>query len=107
MSSRAPLVSVAEAARRVGAGEARLLDVREADELAVAKVAGALWVPMSEIVARIGEVPQGKPLLVMCHHGYRSQQVANWLVAQGYDAQNVAGGIDAWAAEVDPSVPKY
>lgn len=104
---RAPLVPVTEAARRVASREAVLLDVREADELDIVKVEGSVWIPMSEIAQRVGEVPRGRPLLVMCHHGYRSQQVANWLAAQGFPAQNVAGGIDAWASQVDPSLAKY
>lgn len=106
MPPRAPVVPAADAARRFRSGEAVLLDVREADELELAAVPGALWIPMGQIVARAAEVPRGKPVLVMCHHGYRSQQVANWLAAQGFDAHNVAGGIDAWASQ-DPSVPKY
>lgn len=105
---RAPLVSVKEAADRFHKGEAVLLDVREPFELQVASVEGALHVPMMQVPARLGDLPRDKPVLVMCHHGGRSQQVADWLLAQGYaGVQNVAGGIDAWADEVDASVPKY
>jgi adenylyltransferase/sulfurtransferase len=103
----APLVDATEAARRFRAGEAILLDVREAFELARASVQGALHIPMREIPARLPELPRGKPILVLCHSGARSQRVADWLLPQGYDAANVAGGIDAWADEVDASVPKY
>lgn len=103
----APLIDVAEAARRFRAGEAVLLDVREASELQRASVAGALHIPMRQVPARAAELPKDKPILVLCHHGGRSQAVADWLAPHGYDVQNVAGGIDAWADEVDPSVPKY
>jgi len=105
---RAPLISPSDAAAELKAGRAVLLDVREPFELREASVPGALHVPMGEVARRVGELPRDKPLLVMCHHGYRSQQVADWLVGRGFaDAKNVAGGIDAWASEVDPSVGSY
>lgn len=103
----APLVDATEAARRFRDGSAILLDVREPFELEAAKVEGALHIPMRELPARVGELPRGKPILVLCHSGARSQRVANWLLPQGFDASNVAGGIDAWADEVDPTVGKY
>lgn len=103
----APLVAATDAARRVRAGQAILLDVREPFELEAARVEGALHIPMREIPARLAELPQDKPILVMCHSGARSQRVADWLLPQGYDAANVSGGIDAWADEVDASVGKY
>jgi adenylyltransferase/sulfurtransferase len=103
----APLIAVSEAARRVRSGEAILLDVREPPELAIVSIEGALHVPMRQVPARLGDIPRDRPVLVLCHHGGRSQVVADWLAAKGYVAQNVAGGIDAWADEVDPSLPKY
>lgn len=103
----APLVEAPEAARRFRDGSAILLDVREPFELAAARVEGALHIPMRELPARVQELPRDKPILVMCHSGARSQRVADWLLPQGFDASNVAGGIDAWSDEVDPSVPKY
>lgn len=103
----APLVDVTDAARRFRDGSAILLDVREPFEIAAARVEGALHIPMRELPARVAELPRDKPILVLCHSGARSQRVANWLIPQGFDASNVAGGIDAWADEVDPSVPKY
>ena len=103
----APLVDAPEAARRFHAKEALLLDVREPSELRVASVAGALHVPMREVPARLDDLPRDRPILVLCHHGGRSQVVADWLAANGFDAANVAGGIDAWAADVDPDVARY
>lgn len=102
----APLVSVAEAVKRLQ-GRAILLDVREPFELALARVDGALHIPMREVGSRLAEIPKDQPVLVMCHHGMRSQAVADWLHARDFDAANVAGGIDAWADEVDTSVGKY
>lgn len=102
-----PQVEVTEAARRLRAGEAILLDVREPYELQRAHVEGAVHIPMRQIPGRLAELPKGKPILVLCHHGARSHNVASWLAPQGYDVANVAGGIDAWSDEVDGSVPKY
>lgn len=103
----APLVDVDEAARRFEAGEATLLDVREPSELAIAAIEGALHVPMRQVPARLAEIPKDRPVLVLCHHGGRSQVVADWLAAKGYQAANVAGGIDAWAGVVDEAIARY
>ena len=103
----APLVDVTEAARRFEAGEAVLLDVREPSELAIASVEGALHVPMRQVPRRLADIPKDRPVLVLCHHGGRSQVVADWLRAQGYRAENVAGGIDAWSDAVDGSIRRY
>ena len=105
---RAPFVLPADAAARVRAGEAILLDVREAFELALASVPGAVHVPMGEVPARLAELPRDRPILVLCHHGIRSQGVADWLLRRGFtDVANVRGGIAAWADEVDASVGRY
>lgn len=106
-SMEIPQTSAGEAARRVASGEAVLIDVREPFELARASVAAARHVPMREIPSRVAELPRDKPILVMCHHGGRSQAVAEWLAPQGFRVENVVGGIDAWATEVDPKVPRY
>jgi rhodanese-related sulfurtransferase len=103
----APLVDVEEAARRFESGEALLLDVREPSELAVAAIEGALHVPMRQVPARAKDIPKDRPVLVLCHHGGRSQVVADWLASQGFQAENVAGGIDAWSDAVDASIPRY
>lgn len=85
-----------------------LLDVREAHELAICGVAGAIHIPMAEVPARISELPEDVPLVVMCHHGMRSQRVMQFLRHSGRDnAINLAGGIDAWAAEIDPDIQRY
>lgn len=87
-----------------------LVDCREADEFATARIEGATLLPMSEIAARIGELDslRGQRLVIHCHHGGRSLRVARWLRERGFpQAQSMAGGIDAWSAEVDPSVPRY
>lgn len=85
-----------------------ILDVRETWEVAIAGIDGALVIPLGELQRRVGEVPRDRPLAVMCHHGGRSAQATGWLRGQGFErAMNVAGGIDAWAALVDPAIPRY
>jgi len=85
-----------------------VLDVREPRELAVCALDDALHIPMGEIPARLGELPSERELVVMCHHGVRSMQVTQFLRHQGFDkVRNLAGGIDAWAARVDPAMPRY
>ena len=89
-----------------------LLDVREPWEVQTASVEPGdfdlVAIPMNEIPARLAELPQGRPIACLCHHGARSLRVAMFLAQQGYgDVANVAGGIDAWAREVDPGIPRY
>ena len=85
-----------------------VLDVREPRELAVCALPGALHIPMGEIPARMGELPADRELVVMCHHGMRSMQVTQFLRHMGFEhVRNLAGGIDAWAARVDPDMPRY
>jgi len=85
-----------------------VLDVREPRELAVCALEDALHIPMGEIPARLGELPAERELVVMCHHGMRSMQVTQFLRHQGFDkVRNLAGGIDAWAARVDPTMSRY
>jgi rhodanese-related sulfurtransferase len=73
-----------------------LLDVREDDEWAAGHAEQAVHIPMSELVARIGEVPMDRRVHVVCRVGGRSAQVAQYLIAQGVDAVNVDGGMLAW-----------
>lgn len=85
-----------------------LLDVREDDELALASLGGALHVPMNQVPSRIDEIPRDAAVAVLCHAGGRSNAVARYLTEQGYEAvYNVDGGIDRYAAVVDPSIPRY
>lgn len=87
-----------------------LLDCREANEYETVKIDAATLLPMSEIQARVGELDEhrDREIVVHCHHGGRSLQVANWLRQQGFStAKSMAGGIDQWATDVDPSLPRY
>ena len=85
-----------------------LLDVREPQELAAAAVVGTLDVPMGQIPGRLDELDRDKTIVVMCHGGMRSMQVAAFLMQNGFDdVVNLDGGIDAWSREVDPQIPRY
>jgi rhodanese-related sulfurtransferase len=85
-----------------------LLDVREPWEVETCALDGARHVPMNAIPARASELDAAVPTVVVCHHGGRSMQVAFFLERQGFaQVFNLAGGVDAWAKTVDPSMPQY
>jgi sulfur-carrier protein adenylyltransferase/sulfurtransferase len=85
-----------------------LLDVREPDEVQIASIEGAQWIPMRDIPARVSELPKEHPIAVFCHHGGRSERVARYLAMQGFaEVLNVDGGIDAYAQRVDNNIPRY
>ena len=93
-------------------GAAVVLDVREAWELQTASVRADnfafLHIPMSLVPVHLSELDASRPIACLCHHGGRSMQVAAFLAQQGFaHVANVAGGIHAWSAQVDPSVPQY
>jgi rhodanese-related sulfurtransferase len=93
--------------RRTGKAHV-LLDVREDDEVALASLDGALHVPMNDVPSRAAEIPHDTAVAVLCHAGVRSHAVARYLAEHGYETvYNVAGGIDRYAAIVDPSIPRY
>lgn len=85
-----------------------LLDVREHWEYALCALPASIHVPMREIPARLHELDPCATIVCVCHHGVRSAQVAMFLEHRGFDAIfNLTGGIDAWARQVDPSMPTY
>ncbi len=98
-----------EIKQRLDAGEAlRLIDVREQYEYTIAHIDTATLLPMSEIQTWWQALPRDEELIVICHHGVRSAQVCTALHGAGFEhLTNMTGGIDAWSAEVDSSVPRY
>jgi adenylyltransferase/sulfurtransferase len=109
----APLVELApaEVARRgVPGRDYLLLDVREPDEHAKARLEGARLVPLGELPARVEELAgwRERPVVVHCHKGGRSAKACRLLNDAGFrDVANLAGGIEAWSLSVDPTVPRY
>jgi len=91
-----------------GTNDFVLIDVREPWELNVCSIPGATSIPMRAIPARYPELSKEAELVLMCHHGVRSQQVAYFLERQGFTKlNNLAGGIAAWARDIDPKMPTY
>jgi rhodanese-related sulfurtransferase len=113
----APEINVQEVEQKQQAGESFVwLDVREPDELGMASIddPSIKQVPLSLLAEqRLNALPEEAldkeaEIVVFCHHGVRSAQVVAWLRQQGWtNALNMAGGIDAWAKQVDPSVGIY
>ncbi len=100
-------IDVTTAAQLLREG-AVLVDVREPFELEIVQVPGARHIPMRRIPESIGDLPTDRPVLVLCHVGGRSLRVTQFLRAQGLaNVANVAGGIDAWAEVIDPTLARY
>ncbi|MFQ4149781.1 rhodanese-like domain-containing protein [Arthrobacter sp. LAPM80] len=93
-------ISVDELAA-LGTG-APIIDVREDEEYAEARVPGAKSVPLSRLAASMGDIPPGRPVYVMCASGGRSSRAAAHLSEHGYDAVNVMGGITEWYRDGHP-----
>ncbi len=88
--------------------EVIVLDVRGRREWEVARLEGAVLIPLRELPDRLGELDPAATVVVHCHHGPRSTQAVALMRERGFErAFNLAGGIDAWSVEVDPSVPRY
>ena len=102
-------ISAGEASALLRDGTAKLIDVREPWEFEAARIEGSVLMPMGDVPSRAHqELDPEERLIVLCHHGMRSMNVTVWLRNQGFEqAQSLRGGIDAWSAEVDPSVGRY
>ena len=107
-------ITVEELAQRLSTQDSsiQLVDVREPQELAIASIEGFVNFPLSEFAEWGDQVPTllnpHAETLVLCHHGMRSAQMCQWLMAQGFTSvKNISGGIDAYSILVDPSVPRY
>jgi rhodanese-related sulfurtransferase len=102
-------ISPADAAALLRENKVRFIDVREPWEFATARIEGSVPMPMGDVAARAHqELDPDERLVILCHHGIRSMNVAVWLRGQGFEqAQSLRGGISAWSAEVDPAVKQY
>ncbi|MCE9552075.1 MAG: rhodanese [Planctomycetes bacterium] len=103
-------ISCQEVHQRLQGGEdLLLLDCREPDEHQFVALRGSLLLPMRELPARVSELEPHRARLVVvyCHLGGRSARTAAWLREQGFAARTMEGGIDQWAVEIDPQLPRY
>ncbi|BDA67510.1 rhodanese domain-containing protein [Rivularia sp. IAM M-261] len=114
LSNKQSQVSVEQLQERLlsGADKIQLIDVREPQEIDIARIEGFVNLPLSEFAAW-GEQIHTQfdcelETLVLCHHGVRSAQMCQWLVSQGFtNVKNITGGIAAYSTLVDPSIPQY
>jgi len=85
-----------------------LLDVREPAEYQYARIDNSVLIPLNQIPQRLHELDPLGEIVVICHHGMRSQKAAEFLVQSGFtNIANLTGGIDAWSCYCDSSVPRY
>ncbi len=103
-------ISAADLKKRMDENEdVQLIDVRQPNENAVAKIEGAKLIPLGEIVKRMDELDANRETILHCKAGGRSAQAIEMLKQAGYSGElkNLKGGITAWSNEVDPKIPKY
>ncbi len=85
-----------------------LVDVREPWEFDHCRIEGSTLVPLGQLVARLDELPRDRPLVIVCHHGNRSGVATQFLLRAGFDdVRNLVGGVERWATDVDPAMPRY
>lgn len=85
-----------------------LLDVREQSEFQYTHIANSILIPLNQLPTRLNELNLEDEIIVICHHGMRSQQAANYLDHSGFkNIANLTGGIDAWSCNCDSSVRRY
>jgi len=102
-------MTVTELKTELDAGrELLLLDVREPDELEISRLAEVIAIPMGEIPTRVAELDRDANIVVVCRSGGRSAQIVAYLQAAGFpNVRNLDGGMNAWATQIDPSLPVY
>ena len=103
-------ITASELKAQIDAGvDIQLIDVRQPDEYAFAKIDGSKLIPLGEIISRMGEIDETRDTVIHCKMGGRSARAIEALERSGFKGRlrNLAGGITAWSNEVDPKVPKY
>jgi sulfur-carrier protein adenylyltransferase/sulfurtransferase len=102
-------ITVSELKARLDAGDELLIvDVREPHEREISNIEGSVLIPKGQVVARAAEIPKDRDVVVQCKTGARSRDAIIMLQKLGYtNLVNLAGGINAWAREIDPSLPVY
>jgi adenylyltransferase/sulfurtransferase len=105
-----PEISATELKQRLDNGDdIQIIDVREPNEVAVAKLPNSVHIPLAQVVNRMAEIDPSRETVVHCKMGGRSAKAIEALKRSGYtgNLMNLKGGITAWSNDVDPSVPKY
>ena len=103
-------ISATELKARLDAGDdIQLIDVRQPEEHAFARISGAKLIPLGELMQRVSEIDNDRETVIHCKMGARSARAVAALQQAGFPAplKNLRGGITAWSNEVDPKVPKY
>ncbi|MEP7149286.1 MAG: rhodanese-like domain-containing protein [Acidobacteriota bacterium] len=103
-------ISATDLKRRIDDGEdIQLIDVRQPDEWAFAKIEGAKLIPLGDILKRMDEIDENRDTVIHCKAGMRSARAVEVLQRAGFkgELKNLKGGITAWSNEVDPTIPKY
>ena len=109
-SQAMPEITATELKQRLDNGDdIQLIDVREADEVAIAAIPNAVHIPLGQVMARASEIDPNRETVIHCKMGGRSARAIDALKRSGFPGNliNLKGGITAWSNEVDPSVPKY
>ncbi len=105
-----PDITPIELKQRLDRGDdIQIIDVREAHEVALAKLPNSTHIPLAQVVSRMSEIDPQRETIVHCKMGGRSAKAIEALKRSGFSGNlfNLKGGITAWSNEVDPSVPKY
>ena len=102
-------ITPSEVKARLARGDKFLfVDVREKWEYETSRIEGAVLIPLREIPEKLAALAKAGEIVLFCHHGVRSLDAAAWLHSQGVEkARSMSGGIERWATEIDPSVPRY
>ena len=109
MEKEIPEISPQELKQKLDKNEpVFLLDVREPSEYDIVRLAGAQLIPLHILPYHLESLPFHQEIVVYCHHGPRSHYATGYLHQNGFhDAKNLVGGIDRWAAEIDPNLQRY
>ena len=103
-------ITATELKQRLDKGDdIQIIDVREPDEVAIARIPNSVHIPLAQVVSRMSEIDPNRETVVHCKMGGRSARAIDALKRSGFTGNllNLAGGITAWSNDVDPSVPKY
>ena len=103
-------ITATELKQRLDNGDdVQIVDVREANEVAIGRIPNSIHIPLAQVLERMSEIDPSRDTVVHCKMGGRSARAIEALQRSGYSGKlaNLTGGIIAWSNDVDPSVPKY